>query len=132
MKICIALLLLMTGLQADKIKETLTAYTAVFKIAKDDPDLKKATIKVTMWEYNPLLADASAKKFAYKESILLHKKGTETRASFALGKKDQTKTQMKYYITAEVWAKGKRLYFLDGFNKVVPGGKGEHKLKKLK
>lgn len=91
-------------------------------VPKDDPSFKEALVTATLWEYDPLLADAAAKPVAKVElKDATHEQGKET--TFKLGLATKFDPKRKYYVTVFIYPNNqvddtKRLYFIDGFQKV--------------
>jgi hypothetical protein len=75
---------------------------------------EKLRLEVTLWEYDPRLADASATRF---DEVVVkdyaHTKGKETRTAFTLGENvndGQTNRGKAYYLTVFVTQGGKRTH----------------------
>jgi hypothetical protein len=75
---------------------------------------EKLRLEVTLWEYDPRLADASATRF---DEVVVkdyaHTKGKDTRTAFTLGEKvngGKTNAGKAYYLTVFVTQRGKRTH----------------------
>jgi hypothetical protein len=75
---------------------------------------EKVRLEVTLWEYDPRLADASATRF---DEVVVndyaHTKGKDTRTAFTLGEKvngGKTNAGKAYYLTVFVTQRGRRTH----------------------
>jgi hypothetical protein len=75
---------------------------------------EKLRLEVTLWEYDPRLADASATRF---DEVVVknyaHTKGKDTRTAFTLGEKvngGKTNAGKAYYLTVFVTQRGRRTH----------------------
>jgi hypothetical protein len=75
---------------------------------------EKLRLEVTLWEYDPRLADASATRF---DEVVVkdyaHTKGKDTRTAFTLGEKvngGKTNAGKAYYLTVFITQGGKRTH----------------------
>ena len=94
------------------------------KIPKPSRELKGAALIGTLFEYDPLLADAAAKQVDQKVlSGIDLRPGRDFRSDFTL--KADRNERRKYYVTLFLHPDdkgGERLYYADGFNKVCEDG----------
>ena len=102
------------------------------------PEFPGGSLRVRLWEYHPLIADKAADLFA-ERTIEWPSRGSESKLTFEIGDASKADPNLNYYITAELYEKGKvgdldsRLYFLNGFNRVdIPSAFGEKFLTPLK
>lgn len=95
-------------------------------VGKDEPAFKAALVAATLWEYDPLLADASAKPVAKVElRDAAHEPGKDS--IFKLGLSAKLAKPRKYYVTVFIYPDNqvdekRRLYFIDGMQKVFEKG----------
>jgi len=95
-------------------------------IPADDASFTDAVLWVRVWEYDPKLADVSAKNVADTEvKECSHQMGTASMFNATVT--TDIKEGRSYYVTSEMFPdEGKkradRLYFTDGFNTVFAGG----------
>lgn len=93
--------------------------TGVLVIPKTVGSFEGHTLEIKLWEYDPFLADASAKlvdEFGIKDYEHSQDKGTET--IFSVGSKLEPRKDRRYYITVFVLKDGKRTHIgeIDGKN----------------
>jgi hypothetical protein len=107
-------------------------------IKKSEATFKNAGVWVRLWEFDPRLADASAKLFdSVKIQNVSHTAGSDSSIECQLGDETKLNKMRQYYVTVFVYKNGKigknksEIFFLDGFNKVKLPGKIEGTLKKL-
>lgn len=103
--------------------------TTVFLTLKLDPNsnfFTEKTLKVSLYKYNPMIADVSATLVDKKIFKVDYKKGNEPfSVETILGKSGQFRKNHKYYITADITNnEGKRTHYgykngTDGFTKVL-------------
>ena len=85
----------------------------------------RASAWVRLWEYDPRIADKAADLFAEQIIEEVPVGPGLKRFTFELGDKSKANPDRNYYITAAIYEKGRvgdvnaRIYFLDGFNRVV-------------
>lgn len=102
-----------------------------FALPPNVPSFKGQVLEIMLWEYNPRLADASAKLVEKVEvKDFSHTKGKETKKKFVVGAKANTRPQRGYYITVFVTKDGKRTHigFINGqpgLNKVLSNGRNK-------
>ena len=113
------------------------AVTGLLRV-KWSPEFPGGRLRVRLWEYHPLIADKAADLFA-ERTIEWPSRGSEGKLTFEIGDASKADPNLNYYITAELYEKGKvgnldsRLYFLNGFNRVdIPSAFGEKFLTPLK
>lgn len=89
--------------------------TGRFMIPADAATTEGMTLIVRLWEYDPLLADASAKEVgSFEKNELSHEQGEESAFSYTVrpsANDGQLKASMKYYVTAQIDHAGKRLFY---------------------
>jgi len=114
------------------------ALTGSVQVTATQASFENVTAWVRLWEYDPLLADASADLFGdARLTKLSHKSGTDTTIAFELGDKSKINPRRQYYVTVFLYRDGKvgdvksEIFFLDGFNKVKLPGRIKGTLKKL-
>ena len=118
--------------------------TATVIIPQEVPSFEGLTLQLTLFEFDPLLADAAADKFdEIKVKNFAHTQGTPTKKTFVLGEKvngGKVRANRKYYLVTDIVdADGKRTHYGDcthrkGLCSVLTGEfpkKIEVKLRKL-
>ena len=94
-------------------------------IPADGHDVDSGTLVARVYEYDPLLADASAAKVdEVAITGLTHREGRDTVLRLPLHAKRVPR--MNYYLTVFIYPgaspkETRRLYFIDGFQKVFEG-----------
>ena len=100
----------------------------VLAIPKTVGSFEGHTLEIKLWEYDPFLADASAKlvdEFGVEKYS--HEGGKETETTFLVGGKLEPRQDRRYYITVFVLKDGKRTHIGEkdgksGLCKVLPQG----------
>jgi len=105
------------------------ALTVTMVIPPHVPSFAGRTLELQLWEYDPWLADASAKNVGKViDPNFFHTAGKETRKEFAFGPKPaEVKERMGYYVTLFVLDAGKRTHMGEhdgkrGISKVLTKG----------
>lgn len=105
------------------------ALTVTMVIPTGVPSFAGRTLELQLWEYDPFLADASAKNIGkIIDPNFSHTAGKETRKKFAPGPKPaDVKERMGYYVTLFVLDAGKRTHMGErdgnrGISKVLTQG----------
>jgi hypothetical protein len=114
------------------------ALVGKIEVKDTEATFKNAGVWIRLWEYDPFLADASAKLFdSVKLTKIKHTTGKPSHIEFSLGDKSKINKRRQYYVTIFVYKDGmignnkSEIFFLDGFNKVKLPGKIEGTFKKL-
>ena len=69
------------------------------------------TLKIQLWEYDPLLADVGAKLIdTFRVEKFHHEEGKDSNTSFSVGNKLAPRKNRRYYITVFVLKNGKRTH----------------------
>jgi hypothetical protein len=92
------------------------------------PSFKDATIRCTLYEYDPVIADVSADVFERKEVDVSHASGADTEKHIVLGAGKMQRADRKYYVYVEIMSEGKQKHYCKpnhgGIGDVFPPDKG--------
>jgi len=78
--------------------------SAKIKIPANGKTVKGADLTITLWEYNPFLADVGAKNCATLKIKVSHKNGKETLKKFTLPQKVTVNINLVFIILPPVFA----------------------------
>ena len=112
--------------KADNVEDLESAVHGILSFQRA-PQLGGQSVSawVRLWEYDPRIADKAADLFAEQIIEEVPVGPGLKRFTFELGDKSKANPDRNYYITAAIYEKGRvgdvnaRIYFLDGFNRVV-------------
>lgn len=97
----------------EKKADTSTKVTGTIAFPKAHPSVTKLLLQIQLYEYDPLLADASATLIdTVKVKDFTHEAGKETVKKFEIGAKGSLKEKRQYYLT---------VFLLDGDQRVSMG-----------